>query len=149
MTSKLIEALNKCETQKSYENVRYTLIDDELRAYLEESLKLLEQLEKDNKLLDETMEADDKIIQQLIKENQDLKGLVDSLNKEQIIGVEMYTDLWNENENRKKALKILKEYLNIEVDIDSRTIITDVGDTSIVGAKKDDVEDLLLLKEVL
>lgn len=42
MTSKLIEALNKCETRKSYENVRYTLIDDELRAYIEESLERLE-----------------------------------------------------------------------------------------------------------
>ena len=53
------------------------------------------------------------------------------------------------NEKRKKAIKILKDYLNIEIDIDSRTIITDVGDTSIVGATKDDIEDLLLLKEVL
>lgn len=51
MTSKLIEALNKCETQKSYENVRYTLIDDELRAYIEESLKRLEELEKENQML--------------------------------------------------------------------------------------------------
>jgi uncharacterized protein (UPF0335 family) len=48
MTSKLIEALNKCEIQKSYENVRYTLIDDELRAYIEESLERLEALENEN-----------------------------------------------------------------------------------------------------
>lgn len=46
MTSKLIEGLNKCDTTKSYEGVRYTLIDDELRSYIEESLKRLEILEQ-------------------------------------------------------------------------------------------------------
>lgn len=46
MTSKLIEALNKCETQKSYENVRYTLVDDELRAYIEERLEALANVNK-------------------------------------------------------------------------------------------------------
>ena len=35
----LLAALNKCETIKSHENVRYTLIDDELRSYIEDELE--------------------------------------------------------------------------------------------------------------
>ena len=35
----LLATLNKCETIKSHENVRYTLIDDELRSYIEDKLE--------------------------------------------------------------------------------------------------------------
>jgi len=86
MTSKLIEALNKCETRKSYENVRYTLVDDELRAYIEESLERLEVLELENKDLKEKLngippEYDGYLyfaegISNIIKEIEKLKSII-------------------------------------------------------------------------
>ena len=49
--NKILEALHKCETQKSCENVRYTLVDDQLRDYIEQDLEKLERLEKVIKIL--------------------------------------------------------------------------------------------------
>lgn len=39
----LLAALNKCEAIKSYENVTYTLIDDELRSYIQKELEQFKQ----------------------------------------------------------------------------------------------------------
>ena len=89
MTSKeekLIEELNKCETQKSYENVRYTLIDDELRAYIEESLERLEVLEKANV--------------ELVNESTYYQVLKDKYEEDKAIA-------WEENEKLKKAIEII------------------------------------------
>lgn len=40
----LLAELNKCETIKSSENVRYTLVDDELRSYIEDELEHFKEL---------------------------------------------------------------------------------------------------------
>ena len=57
----LLAELNKCETIKSHENVRYTLIDDELRSYIEDELKrskeVITAVEKEIEILIERKEA--------------------------------------------------------------------------------------------
>lgn len=122
MTSKLIEALNKCETQKSYENVRYTLIDDELRAYIEEALERLETLEKENKKWREIVGCD----------------LCEALGREILL---------EQNEKLKKAIRLLKLMFEFEVDVETETIYCCLGDVSLSGA--DLIEDFEELKEVL
>lgn len=80
---------------------------------IKQELERLEHLEKEYKLLDETMEADDRIICQLSEEkkqleieNQDLKSKLSAI------------EFWNEryiehNEKLKKAIEILKYRLKI------------------------------------
>lgn len=57
----LLSALNKCETIKSHENVRYTLVDDELRSYIEDELERSKEVrtavEKEIEILIERKEA--------------------------------------------------------------------------------------------
>lgn len=95
MTSKLIEALNKCETRKSYEGVTLTLIDDELLAHIEESLERLEVLEKENKDLQaKVYELDtlklaiqNGLFKATIQENEKLKKVIEILIGELNIGL--------------------------------------------------------------
>ena len=47
-----------------------------------------------------------------------------------------------------KAILILKDFLNLEVDIDSYTLTTDFGSISFVNANKEVVGHLLLLKDL-
>lgn len=106
MTSKLIEALNKCETQKSYENVRYTLVDDELRDYIEESLERLEAINKvwhDN----EPMESVDFKAYQL----QILYDYINAKEKE----IKIFKE---ENEKLKKVIEIIKKIVSIPLEDD-------------------------------
>ena len=85
--AKLIEALNKCDTQKSYENVRYTLIDDELRAYIEESLERLKVLEIENRRLNIILDDTKSDYLKTLRERENLK---------------------QENEKLKKVIEIIK-----------------------------------------
>lgn len=136
MTSKLIEALNKCETQKSYEGVTYTLIDDELRAYIEESLERLEVLEKENKELWENIEkynhkfaSVERKKADLIKENEKLKKAIEILIREKIKPSAFLG-----------TLKNYKEVYGFDMPYEKACILLDCDITE---------EEFLLLKEVL
>ena len=122
-----LEAIKKdLERLELIENLRTT--PNALETCLANYMNKCIELEKEYSNLQNDYDDKDFECIDLLKENQELK---------------------TENYKLKKAIEILKDGLDLEVDIDSRTIITDVGDTSIVGATKDDIKDLLLLKEVL
>ena len=78
--NKLIEELNKCETQKSYENVRYTLVDDELRDYIEESLECLA-LEQENEKLKKAIKKE----LALLKERRETFWFTDSYDEYAVV----------------------------------------------------------------
>lgn len=91
----------------------------------------IDKLEKENQKLKEELQLTETARQLIYNELKCCSGMSEYIEKLQ------------------NAIEVLKDYLKLEVDIDTKTIITDVGDISIVGATKEDVEDLMLLKEVL
>ena len=107
MTRKLIEALNKCETRKSYENVRYTLVDDELRDYIEESLERLEVLEKENQELWKNIEKYNHKFAEVERKKCDLQQenekLLVNKNVAQVLAIKY-----------KKAIEILNDKMPIQ-----------------------------------
>lgn len=119
-----------------------------------------------------------KSINELQKENQELKELVESLHKEQIIQAERIFDLeieneklkedkkvliknadccmWKdcinitkENEKLKKVIKFLAEQLDLDVDLENHNLITEEGIIAFVNADEETMSILELLREVL
>lgn len=89
------------------------------------------------------------VFEELINKNQELKELVDSLNKEQILGVERIFNLEMENEKSKKAIEILKDSLHLRIDFydydyDYKFVVTVGGLFEHISS-----EEYELLKEVL
>ena len=118
MTSK--EALERLCKVKIYqkEGSAYDYLGKEIYKeeinIIKQDLERLEQLEKDNKLLDETIEADDNIIQKLIKANQMLKDKDKELLKDFRKAIDIA-------QKYKKAIEILKRELFIDFEDCSKT----------------------------
>jgi hypothetical protein len=107
------------------DNLKYKDLWKEALNTIKQDLERLERLEIENrnnekvvadsvKLMNRNLELQGRL-EMLEKENKELKGLVDSLNKEQILEVEMIFDLEIENEKLKKAIECMKKYYKIVV----------------------------------
>lgn len=135
MTSKEIIKNKIAGLEDDYQH--YTMVDkDKVKAHfiktdIEEHQQILqdlerkEQLEKEYKLLDETMEADDRIIiqlteekEQLEKENKELRGKNFDLS---ISNIELKQEIFyakEKLEKLEKSIEILKDLLNLSLCIE-------------------------------
>ena len=121
---------------------------DRLNEKIEDLKDEVTRLEKDNKLFDETIEADDRIIQQLIKEKEILKSTLEAqtLEKEKIIASRLvYVDKY---EQLKRAINILNPSIHIKEStmLDNVYYLYFIDGFQSVEISKEQYE---LLKEVL
>lgn len=110
----LLAELNKCETIKSHENVRYTLVDDELRSYIEDELECSKEfrtaIEKEIKTLTERKEA------AYLFDELEFYNIYNTIIEELDTVSEIINHIKYQEQNKKYKLELTEEELNFIYD---------------------------------
>ena len=110
----LLAELNKCETIKSHENVRYTLIDDELLSYIEDELEHFKELrsavEKEIEILIERKEA------AYLFDELEFCNIYNTIIEELDTVSEIINHVKYQEQNKKYNLELTEEELNFIYD---------------------------------